>query len=48
MVYMNKNPKEWIYILISERRFQCPALDPFKWIETCAETFPDIVKVRHL
>jgi len=43
MMNMNKNPSDWIYMLITERGFQCPALDPLVWLKSCASTFPDIV-----
>jgi hypothetical protein len=44
MMSMNQNPSEWIYILITERGFQCPALDPLAWLKLCAEHFPEIVR----
>lgn len=43
MMNMNSNPSEWIYMLITERGFQCPALDPLIWLKTCAKVFPEIV-----
>jgi len=43
MMNMNKNPSDWIYMLITERGFQCPALDPLVWLKSCASSFPDIV-----
>uniref|UniRef100_A0A6C0AMI4 Protein kinase domain-containing protein n=1 Tax=viral metagenome TaxID=1070528 RepID=A0A6C0AMI4_9ZZZZ len=46
MMNMNKNPSDWIYILITERGFQCPALDPLVWLKSCATTFPEIVIFR--
>ena len=46
MMGLNKNPSDWIYTLITERGFQCPALDPLVWLKSCAEHFPDIVSIR--
>jgi serine/threonine protein kinase len=46
MMNTNKNPSDWIYMLITERGFQCPALDPLVWLKSCATTFPDIVVFR--
>ena len=46
MMNTNKNPSDWIYMLITERGFQCPALDPLVWLKTCATTFPEIVVFR--
>lgn len=46
MMNLNKNPSEWIYILITERGFHCPALDPLYWLKSCALKFPEIVKIK--
>jgi len=46
MMNLNSNPSNWIYILITERGFQCPALDPLTWLKTCAKVFPEIVSFR--
>jgi serine/threonine protein kinase len=46
MMNTNKNPSDWIYMLITERGFQCPALDPLTWLKSCATTFPEIVVFR--
>jgi len=43
MMNTNKNPSDWIYMLITERSFQCPALDPLVWLKSCASAFPEIV-----
>ena len=43
---MSKNPSEWIYMLITERGFMCPALDPLVWLRSCASSFPEIVVFR--
>ena len=40
-----QNPSTWIYSLVTERRFQCLDLDPLKWLQTCASTFPDVVSI---
>ena len=45
MMNMNRNPSDWVYMLITERGFNCPALDPFTWLSACAKQFPDLVKV---
>jgi len=46
IIQINTNPIEWIYILITEREFQCPALDPLTWLQNCATKFPEIVSIR--
>ena len=46
MMNMKKAPSEWIYILITERGFKCPALDPLTWLKSCAVAFPEIVIFR--
>ena len=46
MLNMNRNPIDWIYMLITERGFQCPALDPLTWLQSCASRFPELVVVR--
>jgi len=45
MMNMNRNPSDWVYMLITERGFQCPALDPLVWLRSCATKFPDLVKL---
>jgi serine/threonine protein kinase len=42
---LTTNPIEWIYTLITERGFQCPALDPLTWLQTCSARFPEVVSV---
>jgi len=46
MMSMNRNPSDWIYMLITERGFQCPALDPLVWLNSCATSFPELVVIR--
>ncbi len=46
MFEINKNPIDWIYKLITERNFQCPAMDALLWLQTCATNFPDIVSIK--
>jgi len=46
MMNMNKKPSDWIYMLITERGFNCPALDPLTWLQSCAAKFPEIVVFR--
>jgi serine/threonine protein kinase len=46
MVQLKSNPAEWIYTLITERGFQCPALDPLTWLQTCSTRFPEVVTIR--
>ena len=46
LIQLNKNPSDWIYILITERGFQCPALDPATWLQSCASRFPEVVSIR--
>lgn len=43
---MTSKPSDWIYKLITERDFKCPALDPLTWLRLCATHFPDIVTVN--
>jgi serine/threonine protein kinase len=45
MMNMNRNPGNWIYMLITEKGFQCPALDSIVWLECCSKKFPDIVSI---
>ena len=45
MMNMNRNPSDWVYMLITERGFQCPALDPFVWLTSCCKQFPELVKL---
>lgn len=45
MMNMRRNPIDWIYILITEPGFHCPALDPFQWLQTCAAAYPTLVSV---
>ena len=45
MMNMRRNPIDWIYMLITEPGFQCPALDPFQWLQTCADSYPDVVSI---
>ena len=46
MMNVNHDPSSWIYMLITEQGFQCPALDPWTWLEFCASKFPDIVLIN--
>jgi serine/threonine protein kinase len=48
MMNMNKNPIDWVYILITERGFQCPALDPLVWLKSCALKFPEVLTICKL
>jgi len=41
-----RNPKDWIYMVITEKDFQCPALDAYTWLSTCATTFPEVVSIK--
>jgi serine/threonine protein kinase len=45
---LNKNPIDWVYILITERGFHCPALDPLVWMKTCALRFPEVLTITRL
>lgn len=47
MVQINGNPADWIYSMITERGFECPALTPLTWIQTCATKFPDLVSITN-
>ena len=46
MMNLNRDPSNWIYMLITERGFQCPALDPWVWLELCASKFPEVVSIE--
>ena len=46
MMNMNRDPIDWIYMLITERGFQCPALDPWIWLQSCALEYPEIVSIH--
>ena len=46
MMNMNRDPIDWIYMLITEKGFQCPALDPLIWLQSCALNFPEVVVIR--
>jgi serine/threonine protein kinase len=43
----NSNPVDWIYTLITERGFECPALTPLTRIQTCATRFPELVSITN-
>jgi serine/threonine protein kinase len=47
MLTINSSPVDWIYVLITERGFQCPALDPLTWLQSCATKFPELVSMRN-
>ena len=46
IISMKRDPIDWIYMLITEKEFKCPALDPYAWLETCAGAFPAVVSIR--
>jgi serine/threonine protein kinase len=46
MVHLGRNPIDWIYMLITERGFQCPALNPWVWLQSCAVAFPDVIRIQ--
>jgi len=46
MMNLNKNPIDWIYILITERGFKCPSLDPLVWLKSCALKFPEVLSIK--
>lgn len=48
MMNLNRNPKDWIYMLITEKGFECPALDPFQWLNYCSQTFHDMISIRQI
>jgi len=48
MTNLNKNPIDWVYILITERGFHCPALDPLVWMKSCALKFPEVLTITKL
>jgi serine/threonine protein kinase len=47
MMNMNRDPIDWVYMLITERGFHCPALDPLAWLKSCSSKFPDVVSIRY-
>lgn len=46
MMSMTRNPKEWIYMLITDKEFHCPALDSRVWLSTCSTAFPEVVSIK--
>lgn len=48
MMNMNRNPSQWIYMLITEKGFQCPALDSLKWLDLCSLRFPSVVTLNRI
>lgn len=46
MMNIHRDPIDWVYMLITERGFQCPALDPWAWLQSCALAFPEVVTIR--
>lgn len=46
MMSLRRNPSDWIYMLITERDFHCPALDPIMWLKTCAVAYPEVVTIQ--
>jgi serine/threonine protein kinase len=45
-VHLNYNPKDWIYSMVTDFGFQCPAMDPMTWLESCSVKFPEVVSIR--
>lgn len=45
MMSMRRDPIDWIYMLITEPDFKCPALDPYMWLQTCAAAYPQVVEI---
>ena len=41
-----RNPKDWIYMVITDKDFQCPALDAYTWLSSCSTTFPEVVSIK--
>jgi serine/threonine protein kinase len=48
MINMNRNPSDWVYMLVTERGFKCPALDPLTWLKTCSKAFPEVITINLL
>ena len=46
MMSIRRDPVDWIYMLITEKDFKCPALDPYAWLQSCAAAYPDVVSIR--
>lgn len=46
MLQLNRDPANWIYMLITEEGFQCPALDPLTWLTACLTQFPELGSIR--
>jgi serine/threonine protein kinase len=46
MMNTHRNPIDWIYMLITDSGFQCPALDPLAWLQSCAASYPSVVEIR--
>ena len=45
MMSLRRDPIDWIYMLITEQDFKCPALDPYIWLQSCAAAYPEVVKI---
>lgn len=45
MMSLRRDPIDWIYMLITEQDFKCPALDPYVWLQSCAAVYPEVVKI---
>jgi serine/threonine protein kinase len=46
MFHIGRDPIDWIYMLITEQGFQCPALDPWIWLQSCSVKYPEVVLVN--
>jgi len=46
MMSLRRDPIDWIYMLITERGFQCPALDPWTWLQSCAAAYPEVLTIK--
>jgi serine/threonine protein kinase len=46
LMKLSYNPTSWIYNVITERDFSCPALDSWGWLQGCVRRFPEVGSVR--
>lgn len=46
LMKMSYNPIHWIYNLITEKDFVCPALDSWTWLQTCVAIWPEVGSIK--
>jgi serine/threonine protein kinase len=46
LMKLSYNPISWIYNLITEKDFSCPALDSWTWLQSCVTKFPEVGLIK--